>query len=157
MRKRFEQQMILGRVAIEELELPTTIRIGPIPAMAVSLQQLFMTAELSEQIFEILETKILPLNNKLGRPGMELWHIFVLSQVRQALDVSYDQLHYMANYDKIVRMIMGVENINGLENELFGYQAIVENVGLIDEEMLVKINAVIVDFGHQILKKKRRP
>ena len=149
--------MLLGRVAIEDLEIPTTIRIGPIPALAVSLQQLFLTPELSEELFEILESKIFPSNNKVGRPGMELWHIFVLSQVRQALDVSYDQLHYMANYDKIVRMIMGVENLHGLENEMFGYQAIVENVGLIDEEMLIKINAVIVSFGHQILKKKRRP
>ncbi len=85
---------------------------------------------------------------------MDLWHVFVLSQVRLCQNISYDDLHYLANYDRLVRQIMGVENDYGMSNYKFGYQSIIDNVGLLDDESVRELNSIIVDFGHYVFKKK---
>jgi len=41
---------------------------------------------------------------------MDLCQIFVLAQVRLCKNMSYDDLHYIVNSDKIVRQLMGVES-----------------------------------------------
>lgn len=154
MRKRFEQQMTIGRVAISDVEIPNKIRVGQLPALCLSLKEIFLSDYLSEQIFSVLEKRFFPINNHKGRPGMDLWQAFVLSQVRHCLNCSFEQLAHIANYDKLVRLIMGVENVQGFENQEFEFQTIFDNVSLIDEELLKDINDIIVEYGHQVLKKK---
>jgi len=44
-----------------------------------SLQKIFLTPTYNEQIFEILESKLNTGKKQTGRPGMDLWHIFVLA------------------------------------------------------------------------------
>ena len=39
---------------------------------------------------------------------MSLWEVFVLAQVRLCMNISYDELHHISNYDTLVRGIMGV-------------------------------------------------
>src|SRR5680860_53336 len=102
----------------------------------------------------ILEDAILPTNNNTGRPGMNLWQVFVLAQVRLCQNISYDDLHYTANCDKLIRQLMGVENEFGHEVEKISYQRIVDNVDLLSDETVRELNAVIVDFGHEVFKKK---
>ena len=36
----------------------------------------------------------------------------------------------------------------------YGYQNIYDNVSLIDDELLVKINGLIIEVGHEVFKKK---
>lgn len=86
---------------------------------------------------------------------MNLWQIFVLSQVRLCLNISYDELHHIANYDSMVRQILGVESVFGADKQEFSYQSIIDNVGLLTDEAVKELNSVIVEFGHQVLKKKR--
>jgi hypothetical protein len=69
--------------------------------------------------------------------------------------MSYDELEMHANYNKLVRQVMGVVRFSGLNEASFPYQTIVDNVSLLDDNTLYKINAVIVSFGHsEVFKKK---
>lgn len=154
MRKRFEQQLTIGKRPIEETIIPISKRNGPLPALCAALKEIFVNPEWNEQVFKILDEAILSENNNTGRPGMNLWQIFVLAQVRLCQNISYDDLHYTANNDKLIRQLMGVESDFGLDNENIGYQRIKDNVGLLTDETVKELNAVIVDFGHEVFKKK---
>jgi hypothetical protein len=37
----------------------------------------------------------------------------------------------------------------------FFYQTLLDNVSLIDEDLLQKVNLMVVDAGHKLLKKKK--
>jgi hypothetical protein len=154
MRKRFEQQLTIGKRLIEETVIPIAKRNGPLPALCAALKEIYVSPKWNEKVFKILEGAILPANNNTGRPGMNLWQIFVLAQVRLCQNISYDDLHYTANCDKLIRQLMGVENEFGYEVEKISYQRIVDNVDLLSDETVRELNAVIVDFGHEVFKKK---
>lgn len=156
MRKRFEQQTSLGFKLIEDAVIPTLKRSGSLPKLCLALKTIFITPEWNEKIFVILEKHILSKNNSTGRPGMDLWQIFVLSQVRLCLNTNYDELCHIANNDRLVRQILGVEAEYGFESKRleFAYQRIIDNVGLLDDETVRELNNVIVEFGHGTFKKK---
>lgn len=154
MRNRFEQQLIIGRLLIEDTEIPTKKRIGSLPALYAALKEIYTNPKWNKKIFEILESKILPKNNQTGRVGLGLWQILVLSQVRLCQNISYDELHYLANFDSLMRQIMGIETNHGFEKQQIGYQRIIDNVGLLDDDTVKKLNDVIVEFGHGEFKKK---
>lgn len=154
MRKRFEQQLTIGTIPINEIIVPTKKRSGALPGLCAALKEIFITPKWNEKVFEVLEKKILSSHNKTGRPGMDLWQIFVLSQVRLCQNLSYDDLHHIANYDTLIRQIMGVEKSFGYERYEFNYQTIIDNVGLLDDETVKVLNVIIVDFSHEMFKKK---
>ena len=54
----------------------------------------------------------------------------------------------------MVRQLKGVESTFGYQKHQFSYQNIIDNVSLLDDEMVKKINAIIVEFGHEVFKKK---
>ena len=88
---------------------------------------------------------------------MDLWHILVLAVVRHATGTNWDRLHLMANGYRFVREIMGVHCTGfSLEDIEFEYQNILDNVSLIDEQLLYQINTIVVEAGHQLLKKKKK-
>ena len=72
MRKRFEQQMKLGRVLIEDTEIPSAKRSGALLGLFAALKKIYITPKWNEQIFRILEAKIYSKNNQTGRKGMNL-------------------------------------------------------------------------------------
>ena len=146
--------MTLGRLTISETEIPTKKRSGALPALCAALKEIFTTPEWNERVFKILEAKITEGKKRTGRPGMDLWQIFVLSQVRLCQNISYDELHHIADYDALIRQIMGVESGFGYEKYKFEYQNIIDNVSLLDDETVKELNQVIVEFGHGVFKKK---
>lgn len=154
MRKRFEQQMILGTIPIGETKITTSKRSGPLPALCAALKEIFITPKWNEKVFSIMESKITEGKKRTGRPGMDLWQIFVLSQVRLCVNTSYDGLHDLANNHNLIRQIMGIEKGFGFERHEFGYQNIVDNVSLLDDKTVRELNQVIVAFGHEVFKKK---
>ena len=154
MRKRFEQQMTLGKLLISETPIPTERRSGALPQLCAALKEVFITPEWNERVFEILEAKITEGKQKTGRTGMDLWQIFVLSQVRLCQNISYDELHDHANHHQMIRQLMGVESGFGYEKYKFKYQNIIDNVSLLDDETVRELNQVIVEFGHGVFKKK---
>ena len=154
MRKRFEQQMTLGTIPISETKISTKKRSGALPGLCVALKEIFITPEWNEKVFKILEDRIMAGKKRTGRPGMDLWQIFVLSQVRLCQNISYDDLHHIANNDHLIRQVMGVERGFGYTRQEFGYQNIVDNVSLLDDQAVRELNQVIVEFGHDVFKKK---
>lgn len=153
MRKRFEPQLVLGQLPISETPIPLKSR-DSLTALVAALKEIFITPEWNEKIFKILEGKILGNKAKTGRPGMDLWQIFVLSQVRLCKDISYDELHDLANHHYMIRHLMGVETDFGYKKIKFEYQNILDNVGLLDDTTVQQLNEVIVGFGHSVFKKK---
>ncbi len=153
MRKRFEPQIILGQLLIEETPIPKKCR-DSLAALVIAIRTIYTTPEYNEQVYNILENKILSGRKKTGRPGMNLWQIFVLAQVRLCLNISYDRLHWMANSDKLLRQLMGIETDFGYADMEIGYQNILDNVTLLDDQTIKQLNEVIVAFGHDIFKKK---
>lgn len=110
--------MTIGRIAIGETKITTKKRSGAFPGLCAALK-------------EILESKITAGKKRTGCPGMDLWQIFVLSQVRLLKSLSYDDLYYIVNYDHLIRQIMGVEKGFGYERYEFEYQTIDGNQILI--------------------------
>src|SRR5664279_4611642 len=104
--QRFEQQMSLRTVAISNARFPLKSR-DELPPVLKALQYIFVTSELNEKVFLFLENKIVANKKKTGRPGMDLWHILVLAVVRHTLSTNWDRLEHLANYDQLVREIMG--------------------------------------------------
>lgn len=154
MRNRFEQQLSIGRLLIEDTEIPTAKRSGALPSLCAALKEIFVTPKWNNKVFEVLEQTILSGKKKTGRKGMDLWHIFVLSQVRLCQNISYDELHDLANHHALIRQIMGIEGVFGTERYKVSYQNIIDNVSLLDDETVRKINHIIVEFGHEVFKKK---
>ena len=149
MRKRFECQLQLGQTAIEKIEIPLKSR-DEMPPILAGLQWVFLTPEVNEEIFAILEEKVQGDKKQTGRPGVDLWHILVLG-----LDCDYDRLEYHANYDMLLRQLLGVA-ANMEEGRGFHQKTLSQNVCHVDEELLRKINAVVARHGRKEFKKKRR-
>jgi len=155
MRQRFEQQINLRTVAISDVRFPLKSR-DELPPVLMALQYIFVTPELNEKVFALLEKKVCGNKKKTGRKGMDLWHILVLAVVRHACGTNWDTLETWSNHHELVRRIMGVHATAFIEDEKieFAYQTILDNVSLIDEALLHEINLLVVDAGHKLVKKK---
>ena len=156
MRQRFQQQMNLRTVAIADVKFPLKSR-DELPPVLKALQYIFITPALNEKVFHLLEQKICKDKKQTGRKGMDLWHILVLAVARHTLSTNWDRLEHLANYDQLVREILGVHSTAFSDDKIeFAYQSILDNVQLIDEELLRQINLLIVEAGHSLLKKKEQ-
>ncbi len=155
MRKKFEQQLSLGVIPIDEVKINQKSR-HQLAAVLMALQYIFTTPELNEQVFKILEDKILKGKKKTGRLGLSLWEILVLSSVRLSLDIDYDFLLDQANDHETLRGIMGVAKSDFTRSKEYKLQTLKDNVGLLDEQTIREINLLVVAQGHKLIKKKRR-
>ena len=151
MRKTIEPQMILGEVDISKIEFDPRSR-DDIPQILKGLQHIYCTPELREKVFQILE-KIVPedtdANN--GRPGMDLWKILVLGVIRLNCDWDYDRLKEMADHHMGLRQMLGHNLFN--QEDKYALQTLKDNVSLLTVEVLDKINVVVVEAGHSLVKK----
>ncbi len=152
MRKRFEYQLQLGQTPIEQIEFPLKSR-DELPPILVGLQWIFLTPEVNEEIFQALEQKVQGDKQQTGRPGMDLWHILVLGITRIGLDCDYDRLEHNANYDTLLREILGVAPVKD-GGRSFHQKTLSQNVCHVDEELLGRINAIVVSHGRNEFKKK---
>ena len=151
MRKNFEPQIELGATPIESIPLNPKSR-DDIPQLLYGLQFIYKNTELRKQVFDILREGIgqdVSFNN--GRPGMDLWVLLVLGIVRLGANCDYDRLHELANEHRTLRAMLGHGSFSV---DQYSLQAIKDNVHLLTEEMLTKINALVVDAGHRLVKKK---
>ena len=155
MRKRFEVQLALGKTPIERVALPIRSR-DELPPVLAGLQWIFQTPELNDQVFDLLEKKVVAGKKATGRPGLDLWHILVLGVVRLALDCDYDRLEYLANYDGLLRQILGLNPVLTDTEKPFHYKTLSENICHVDEELLRQINTLVVQAGRAAFKKRGR-
>jgi len=151
MRKRFEIQFELGATPIEEIEIPERSR-DELPPVLRALQYIYTTPEIHNEVFHLLEQHIKVY--KMGRLGMSLWEILILGTVRLTLNVNYDRLEHISNYDLLVREFLGI-NSYGKKPRKYPIQTLKDNVGLLTEEFLVEINKIVVNAGHKLVCKKK--
>lgn len=145
-------QMQFGEVAISEIKFDPKSR-DDIPQILKGLQFIYTNTVTREEIFKLLEKNISPKTNKNnGRPGMDLWKIFVMGVLRLDLNLDFDRLHNEVNYHSQIRQMLG----HGFFDKEGNYelQTIKDNVSLLTPELLDEINQVIVKAGHAIIKKK---
>jgi len=154
MRKRFELQLSIGQTPISEIYISPKSK-NPLDQLIASLKEIYCNAEYNDKIFCIIESYLPKVDPNNGRPGMNLWTIFVLSQVRMCLKTSYDMLHHLSNNDILLRKLLGISDIFGGESIIFEYQNIYDNVSKLSDAMLEEINDVIVSFGHKEVFKKK--
>jgi len=153
MRKRFEVQYELGTLSIEEIEIPLKSR-DELPPVLLAQQHIFTTPELNKKVFDILENRI--ELKKMGKPGLSLWEILVLGVVRLTLDTNYNRLEHIANYDSLVRDMLGVKSYGMTKRKKYSLTSLKENIRCIDEELIEEINEIVVKEGHRLKKKSRK-
>jgi hypothetical protein len=118
-----------------------------LPHILACLQWIFQTPEVNAQIFRLLEEKLLVGKKATGRPGLELWHILVLGLVRQGLNCDYDRLEHVANYDVLVRQILGLNPVQAPHEKRFYAKTLAENAGCVDAELLGRICGIVKEAG----------
>ena len=62
----------------------------------------------------------------------------------------------MVSTNSALRQLMGIETETGFERIEIGYQRIIDNLHLLDETTLLKINDVVVSFDTKKCLKKNR-
>ena len=154
MRHPFQAEPDLQIIPIEKIRLPLKSR-DELPPILAGLQWVWMHSTLKSEIFALLEAKILAGKKATGRTGMDLWQILVLGIVRLGLDADWDRMEHMANYDTLLRQMLGVPAAPwGDEAKTFGHQTLRDNVALLDDELLQQINARIAAAGREVFAKK---
>ena len=156
MRNRFEQQISIGQRPIEETPISIKSK-NSLEELLAALKAIYCNNEYNERIFKALENSITKGKKKTGRKGMDLWQIFVLAQVRLCLNTSYENLHNLANNHFALRFLMGVESEYGFNRIEFEYQNIYDNVSKLSDSLINNLNAIILEFGHsEVFKKKEK-
>lgn len=154
MRHHFQTQPDLQIIPIEKIRLPRQSR-DELPPILAGLQWIWMHPTLKAEIFGLLEAKILAGKKATGRTGMDLWQILVLGVVRLGLDADWDRLEHIANYDTLVRQMLGLPAAPWDDQaKRFGHQTLRDNVALLDDELLQAINARIAAAGREVFAKK---
>jgi IS5 family transposase len=153
MRKIIDMQMKIGETAIASIKFDPKSR-DEIPKLLRGLQAIYCNREVRDRVFDALNNLIPShIDIKNGRPGMELWKIFVLGALRLTCNWDYDKLHEIANNHITLRQMLG----HGKMDATYQYelQTLKDNISLFTPEILDKINQIVVQYGHQIAGKKK--
>lgn len=111
-----------------------------------------LDADLRKAIFELLAQQIAPATNKaVGRPGMTLWSVLVCGVLRLDLNIDYDRLHELVNNHGTIRQMLGHATF---DDTAYHHQTLKDNVRLLTPELLEKINVLVVQSGHGVVKKR---
>ncbi len=144
-------QMQLGEVDVSRIVLDPKSR-DDIPQILRGLQHLYQDLDRRSKLFSLLESEMAPkINKRTGRPGMTLWSIFVCGVIRLDLNIDYDRLHELVNQHITLRQMLGHDMFDSTS---YHYQTLKDNVTLFTPELLDKINQIVVDAGHGLVKKK---
>lgn len=156
MRKRFELSPILSSTPIAEVVIPLKSR-DELPPVLLALQTIFTNEKSHQKMFSIVEPIIRKGKKQTGREGMTIWEVIVLSVIRMTLKTNYDRLLWIANSDKYVRQLMGIEaddyGFSG-PSKTYSLTALKENIGLLKHQDVEKVNALVIEVGQDYLKKK---
>lgn len=145
-------QLQLGEVDISKIQFDPKSR-DEMPQVLRGLQHIYINRPLYEEITQLLEKYISPNASKTnGRPGMDLWKIFVMGVIRLNLNWDYDRLQDEVNNHATLRQMLG--HADWYDKYYYQLQTIKDNVSLLTPELLDQINQIIVRAGHTLLKKK---
>ncbi len=155
MRHTLNPQLTLGQTEPSNIELDPHSR-DDIPQLLRALQHIYSSEEDRNVVLSLLQ-EVLPeeVDPELGRPGMDLWTILVLGTLRLGLNADYDRIMELANEHQTLRKMLG----HGLldDDKRYGLQTIRDNVTLVTPEILDLINWIVIQNGHEALRKEGTP
>jgi len=155
MRNVIDPQLKFGEQNIASIRLDPKSR-DDIPHILRGLQFIYITPEIRERVFAILED-VIPdgkqgkADTTTGRPGMEQWKILVLGVLRQGLNTDYDRIHELANQHSTLRLMLGHGSWD--DDYQYNLQTLKDNLRLFTPEILDRINQEVVRAGHALVKK----
>lgn len=149
MRQAIDPQMQLGEVDISAITFDAKSR-DDIPRLLRALQHIWTDLELRNRVFKVLEIMI-PADQNNGRPGMDLWKVLVFGTLRLVISCDYDRLQELANEHGSLRKMLGH---GPYCTRSYHIQTLRDNISLFTPEILDQVNQVVVDAGHQLVKKK---
>lgn len=145
-------QMQIGEVDISQIQFDSRSR-DDIPKILKGLQYIYCNADIRKEIFDLLENNFsTTIDKRNGRPGMDIWKVFVMGVLRLDLNCDFDRLHDLVNNHDKIRQMLGHPDF--FDKHYYHMQTIKDNVSLLTPELLEEINQVIVKAGHVLLKKK---
>ena len=101
------EQMELGEFASEDICINPGSR-DDVPKILRGIRSLVSNREFRVGPERLSEADFLPGSySGQGRPGMDLWRIFVLGVLEQGLGCDFDRLMHHANHDTLVREFLG--------------------------------------------------
>jgi len=148
MREKFEAQLQLGQIDVGAIEFDLRSR-DEIPKLLIGLQHIFNTPSYHARVFEILES-VIPeeVDRTKGRPGMNLWKIFVLACLRVNCNCNFDKVHELANQHQTLRIMLG----HGiLDTYRYSLQSIKDNFALLTPSVLRQLGQLVVEAAHGLL------
>jgi len=151
-RKIIDDQMKIGEVDISRIEFDLKSR-DEIPKLLMGLQAVYCNKEVREKVFNVLEETIPDtISKSTGRPGMELWKILVLGTLRLNCNWDYDKLKEIADNHATLREMLG--HVKWYDTKKYPLQTLKDNISLFTPEILDRINKIVIDYGHCLIKKK---
>ncbi len=154
MRQPFNPEPHFQTTPIEKILLPLQSR-DELPPILAGLQWIWMHPTLKTEILALLEVHILGGKKQTGRTGMDLWQILVLGVVRLGLDADWDRMEHLANYDLLLRQMLGMcPDPWGTKAHRFAHQTLRDNVALVDAVLLKQINILVAAAGRQVFVSK---
>lgn len=145
-------QSSFGQVDIAQISFNPRSR-DDIPAVLKGLQYVYVNSDIREKVFALLETSLSSeARQDTGRPGMEIWKIFVLATLKLGLGCDYDRLQELANEHGTLREMLGHSDWEH-EHE-YALQTLIDNISRLRPEVLAEVNQIVVESGHELLKKK---
>ncbi len=145
-------QLQFGEVNIADITIDARSR-DDIPAVLKGLQFIYVTDTVREKVFSALKEILDPsVSTTIGRPGMELWKIFVLATLKLGLNCDFDRLQELANEHSTLRKMLGHDG--AMDTTHYKLQTLIDNVSKLKPAVLANINQVVVEAGHDIVKKK---
>ena len=150
MRQIKQPQMSMGEIGINSIQFDLNSR-DDIPQILRGLQALYINEIVFEKMSALLE-QVIPreTDHNNGRPGMDIWSIFMLGTLRLNLNCDYDRVMELANEHNTLRQMLGHSLFD--DNKRYGLQTIKDNVSLLTPEILDKINQIIVGLGHEYVR-----
>ncbi len=156
MRQLITPQIPLGGADIAAIEIDPRSR-DDIPRLLRGLQYIYMTPAVRMDVFKIL-AEIVPVGADgervsvdTGRPGMTQWQILVIGVLRLGLNADYDRVQELANQHRTVRQMLGHGDF--ADDKTWSVQTLKDNLRLFTPEILERINQVVVNAGHALVKK----
>jgi len=111
-----------------------------------SLQHVYSKPDVTEKIMKLIGQDINGQSSaKLGREGMDYWHISVLASVRLGCNYTYDQVQDLSENHFKLRAIMGLGWWD--EHTEFTWQTIRDNICRLKPETIDQISRLIVAEG----------
>ncbi len=147
MRRTHDTQFTFDRLSVQDIQLNPENR-DSIVSVLRGLQHLYSVPDLRERVLTLVGDDIgQHCDLEKGREGFSLWQITVLSAVRLGCNLTYDRLQNLAENH---RALMQMLQIGNWEDVSFRWQRIRDNVCLLDEETIEKINHLVVEAGHRL-------